>query len=197
MSKQKCMVSANSKEEFDRIRNAAPFSVTMVRSDNCTHCRDLHPIIETACDQLQGAIPVIDCPVDNPWCVEQVRRYKKNGIPLVIGTERGKEHAPTFMIEGSRKDEVKKYFGELAKIVKSTWATRNPGIQPQQHGDPGRGDGISTGKDVDGMVDLLVGAPARRNNVALCTPGYDCDRREFEDKAIAFLLARKGKRNDF
>lgn len=200
------MIPVNSKEELDKLRSENPMAVTMIRSDGCTHCRQLHPLVEKRCKDVEGVIPVIDCPVDKQFCIDELKGLKKESIPLLIGTERSNPNKPVFIIEGADKDQVNNNFDIMKKLVadakKKGSMPKNP-QKPVEHSGEGlvspqpAGPKRSRDTSTDDMVNAALGFnPARRNHepVAMCTPGFDCSSMDYEEKAIDFLLSRKENR---
>ena len=195
---KKCMIDVNSEEEFNQIIKQSGMAVQMIRSDDCPHCRDLHPLIEKRCKDIEGFIPVIDCPITKPFCHKQIKNYNKKGIPLVVGTQKGK---PVFIVEGAVPDQVNKNFDIMVKMKESAIK------QQQQQSGQGNEERIEDSPVMAPVIDQAVendmikalvnfGAPSRqmRKPVQLCTPGFDCSNEEYNDRNIQFLLSRSSKR---
>jgi len=197
MGKEKCMIDVNSADEFFKIINESPMAVQMIRSEGCPHCKETHPIVEKRCNDVKGFVPVIDCPVDNAWCMKQLKGYKKTGVPLLVGTQKGK---PVFMVEGARKDEINKNFDIMVDMIGKAKGHEQEPEQHQQQRPTRDEDGtrpVIDRKLESDMINTIVGFGASsrdRSPSPLCVPGIDCSDKDYENSAVAFLLSNKATR---
>ena len=196
MDNGKCMIEVNSKKELETIQNNSEFSVTMYRSDNCSHCRETHPIVEARCNDMEGMIPVIDCPVDKKFCLNQLKDMGETSIPMLMGVKTGDRKNPAFVVKGAQISNINHNFDILKGWIEE--AKRNSGKRPdarpsvQQVMTPD----VTNDEGIRAMLGFgaVSGQPSRRP-VSLCTPGYDCNTETFEDQAIAYMLSMNGNRN--
>jgi len=189
------MVEVNSKKELDEIQKNSPFSVTMYRSDNCGHCVQTHPVVEQRCNDVKGAVPVIDCPMDKKFCVNKIKEMGESGIPLVVGIKNGDMKNPAFVVRGAQIDKINHNFDILRQwkdeAVQASGQVPDARPSDEQYMIPDQGNQSA----ISAMLGLRVGAPRERGHVAnLCTPGFDCSMEDFNNAAVEFMLASKGNR---
>lgn len=190
------MVEVNSKKELDDLQKNSQFSVTMYRSDNCGHCRETHPVVEQRCKDVEGMVPVIDCPLDKKFCMERVKKMGESGIPLVVGIKEGDIDHPAFLVRGAQIDNINHNFDILAqwKAESMQAAGQVPDARPtaQQMMIPSQGNNDT----INAILGLHVGTPRQRSQpIKLCTPGYDCSMEDFDEAAVQLMLASKNKRS--
>jgi hypothetical protein len=104
------------------------------------------------------------------------------------------------MIKGARVDEVNKNFDHLKSMIDNARAQhqQHPGGAPDQRpvANPGEYPGVDLVKTSTPVIDALMSVSHSQSHrkfdpVPLCTPGYDCDMNEFEDRAVRFLFSSK------
>lgn len=193
----KCMIDVKSKKELDDLYKQYPFVVTMYRSDNCGHCREAHPVIEQRCKDIEGAVPVADCPVDSKkFCLNDMKKMGEEGIPLIVGVKDGDTKNPAFVIRGAQIENINHNFDILQQWKEEAMRAsgRVPDTRPVDQqvmlAPRGNDDAIMS------MLGLGAGHARQRSQpVTLCTPGHDCTMDDFNDSAVMFMLSSKGRRN--
>ncbi len=191
-----CMITVNSKKELEDIRNNSEFSVMMYRSDNCSHCKKMHPIVESRCNDVKGFVPVIDCPVDKKFCMKGLGELGKDSIPLVVGYRKA-EKTPSFIVEGAKIDDINNNFDVLEDMISKARDNSGNTGSPQPPGAPM--ENPSRNVDVtDTVMRSLLSIDPRPHaqQVDLCVPGFNCSNQEYEDRAVAFMLSNKNKRKE-
>lgn len=118
------MIEVKTKEELDKIREKHAFNVTAYTWDQCGICKKFLPEIERECGDLASmtpftAIPTIHCPIEQPFCYDEMMNMGQNGVPFIVGKKRGKEE-PSFEIKGKKTNKLKQAYGILKDIVIET-----------------------------------------------------------------------------
>lgn len=189
------MIEVKSKKELDKLQKETPFSVTMYRSDNCGHCVQTHPVVESRCNDVKGAVPVIDCPIDKKFCMQKIKDMGETGIPLVVGIKNGDVDNPAFLVRGAQIDKINHNFDILQQWKEETAraAGQVPDARPSadQYVIPNEGNSSA----IAAMLGLSAGAPRPGHVPNLCTPGFDCSMDDFNQAAVEFMLASKDKRH--
>lgn len=204
------MVKVRSEEEFNQVKERAPFMVTMYGSSKCGGCNNIKPHVSKRACNLQEFIPVVYCDIEHDWCRKQVGDYGSEHIPLIVGTENGSFEEPAFMIKGASKDkerELHENFDILDQMVSQAKTKQKRGgntgggnAGPQRS--PPRASApptpvISSTRSSLSLIEPILSVSHSRDNFSpspLCTPGLDCTKEEFNRSAVDYILSRKLER---
>lgn len=204
----KCMIEVNSKEEKEQIEKNHSFSVEMFHSHECPHCKQMKPIVEDKCTEVQKIAPspdlvaFIDCPVNKEFCKEEAVALGAKGIPFIVGKPRGQK--PVFEVEGARPNEFIEQMEKIKQLInKSKQAAgvpldARPAVASQDtaytYSPPQAVQAVPDADD--GRMQFRYDTQQVRNPNAtpLCTPGVTCSQADYNARLATFISRMTAKR---
>jgi thiol-disulfide isomerase/thioredoxin len=142
-----CLVTANSREELEKLKSSSPFVNVAFVARGCPHCQKILPVLESECKKIkqltsQEVAPTVVCPVDKDFCAvemtkealkdslvtlydkdmtDEQKRYMGSpaiGVPYIAGFPRSQEKV--FVVRGADEEKIKKTYSTLGDMIKST-----------------------------------------------------------------------------